>query len=161
MIKPYIHALISVVLIEILLALALIIIPGLFLGITTAKIFELIPFYSLSVAVVTIVIVVFIGLPIFELLRRLGLATNRNLMIIGFFIPVIILVFLDIFFSVSEGFSSGQSYYGTYREMIVNGARTSWGWLEFIEELVKFGIHGLAGALVFKVVWFKIAADGK
>jgi hypothetical protein len=159
MIKSYILALSSVVLAEVLLGLALIILPGLVFGITTGEIVKLIPIYSFGVAIVTIPIVVCIGMPIFAFLRRRDFATNRNLIIIGFTIPVAIYIFLNVFLGVGEGFSSGQSYYGTYREMIIDGVRTNWGWIKYLEELFKFGIHGLVGALVFKAVWFKVTGN--
>ena len=64
---------------------------------------------------------------------------------------------MDSIYSLGSGSSFGNNYYGSYRDMIIDGIRTPWGWISFGEELLKFGIHGLVGAVIFKKIWVRFA----
>ncbi len=159
MIRAIIFAFVSVVLLEILLGLGFFLLPLVVLGarISIVEIIEFIPAYSFYVSLVTGVILIIIGIPVFIFLKKKNKDTTTLLALIGFFVPIVIYVFMSNYYSVGEGFSSGGNYYGTYRDMIVNGVRTPWGWLQYTEDIFKFGIHGLAGAVVFKHMWYRIS----
>ena len=51
------------------------------------------------------------------------------------------------------GFSSGGNWYGQYFDFVKDGEYTIYGWLNYAEGILWFGIHGLAGAMVFYRVW--------
>ena len=158
-VKAAIYSLMAVILAEILLAFTLSLFPVLLVGASVNKIINFLPFYLSWVAGVAAIIVVFIGAPIFFFLVKRKIASTRNIAVIGFFVPIIILVLFSLIFSLGDGFSSGANYYGTYRDMVIDGERTFWGWLSFGEGLLKFGVHGFVGAVVFKKMWFKISAQ--
>lgn len=150
---------ISVVLIEILVAFTFILIPSILYGGSISEVLNFAPFYSFWVAIVTAAIVIFLGIPAYLILRHYDFASARNLLVIGFLIPAILFILFSLIYQVGSGFSSGANYYGTYREMIVSGVRTTGGWISFAEDLVKFGVHGMIGAFVFKKVWERIAGS--
>lgn len=106
----------------------------------------------LLVLVVASVIIIFIGIPAYYFLARAELNNTLIVSSVGFSIPVIILIFINLIFGVSEGYSSGENYYGTYRNMIVDGERTFWGWIKLLESFFTFGLHGCIGALIFHKV---------
>jgi hypothetical protein len=57
--------------------------------------------------------------------------------------------------SDSAGFSSGGNWYGTSVDFVVDGQKTFYGWLSYAQSILSFGLHGLAGALVFLFVWHR------
>lgn len=148
---------ITVVIVELLLALVFILLPLLVFGVDISEIGSFILFYLFWVMLVSGSIVLTIGIPIYLVLESKNLASSWNLAAIGFLIPVVIYLVISAIYSVSSGFSSGQNYYGIYREMIVHGERTFWGWISFVEDTIKFGVHGLIGAIVFGkiMLWIK------
>jgi hypothetical protein len=141
---------VTVVIAEVLLALAFILLPAYTLGADVSNVGNFILFYTFWVALVTGIILIVLGMPIYQILARKQMASAMNIGGIGFIIPVVIFILITEFFSVSDSFSSGENYYGTYREMIIDGNRTMWGWIRYAENTIKFGIHGLVGALVFR-----------
>jgi hypothetical protein len=56
----------------------------------------------------------------------------------------------------SSGFGYGENWHGTYREFIVDGVYTIYGWLNYLEEIVWFGIQGWSGAAAFYFVWLRM-----
>ena len=112
-------------------------------------------FFVFWAALITGFVVVAIGIPVYLVLDRKGKASQKNLSLVGFIIPIIIF-FIITFITTTDGngtFSSGQNYYGTYRAMVVENERTFWGWVSLIEQFFTFGIYGLIGATTFgKVV---------
>ena len=108
--------------------------------------------YSSWVALVTGTIVLFIGMPIFLVLKKLGKATFKILGFVGFLIPVLILGTIMLFTSTSGSYSAGQNYHGTYRKMVIDGEQTFWGWLSTAEQFVTFGIYGVLGAILFSKI---------
>lgn len=38
-------------------------------------------------------------------------------------------------------------------EFVVNGQKTFYGWLNYAQSIVIYGLHGFVGALVFYFVW--------
>ena len=53
------------------------------------------------------------------------------------------------------GYSSGGNWYGKSVDFIVEGQPTLYGWLNYIQSVVAFGLHGLAGASAFYLVWVR------
>ncbi len=108
-------------------------------------------FFSFWTALVTGVIILIIGIPVYLALDIKGKASQTNLALIGFVIPVIILLVITLLTSIGGNgtFSSGQNYYGTYREMVIENERTFWGWVSLTEQFFTYGIYGLIGATVF------------
>ena len=112
-------------------------------------------FFAFYSALVTGAMVLVMGLPTYLVLDFKGKSSQPNLAFVGAVIPT--MVFFVIIIMTSHGdsgsFSSGQNYYGTYREMVVDNHRTFWGWISLIEQFITFGIYGLIGATTFgKVV---------
>lgn len=96
-------------------------------------------------------VVLIIGIPVYLALDLKGKASQRNLALIGFVIPIIILLVFT-FLTATDGNgtkSSGANYHGTYRDMVVENERTFWGWLSLIEQFLTFGIYGLFGGTIF------------
>lgn len=92
-----------------------------------------------------------IGAPVYLALDYKGKASQINLALVGFIIPVIILLLIT-FLTATDGsgmYSSGQNYHGTYRSMIVENQRTFWGWINLIEQYLTYGVYGLIGATLF------------
>ena len=112
-------------------------------------------FYLFWAALITGIVVMAIGIPVYLVLDRKGKASQKNLALVGFIIPITIF-FVITFLTATDGngtFSSGQNYYGTYRAMVVENERTFWGWVSLTEQFFTFGIYGLIGATTFgKVV---------
>ncbi len=117
--------------------------------------FEFYGFYFFMVTVIELPIILVIGIPLFHAMRRRAIDTNRNMLIAGGSIAAILATALTWPGYSGEGFSSGQNYYGTYREMIANGIPTFWGWIRFLEGLAMFATHGALGAAFFKLGWQK------
>jgi len=106
-------------------------------------------FLGYWVLVVAAIIVILIGIPTYLLLNRRGKATNINLAIVGFIIPVVTFTVINVSFGPSGRRSAGHTYHGTYRAMVVEGERTIWGWLSFLEQGIIFGICGAIAAAIF------------
>ena len=98
----------------------------------------------------TSIIVVFIGIPVYLLLRRFNKATTLNLAIVGVVIPGVVYTIIDFITGTSGSF--GHTYHGTYRQMIVDGERTFWGWLSIFEQGIIFCIYGAVAAATFGLV---------
>ncbi|MDR6982961.1 heme/copper-type cytochrome/quinol oxidase subunit 2 [Rheinheimera pacifica] len=108
-------------------------------------------FYAFFAALVTGIIMLVVGLPTYFVLDYKGKSSQANLALVGAIIPVVLL-FLIMWVTSSSGnstYSSGQNYYGTYREMVVNNERTLWGWISVIEQFITYSIYGLIGAITF------------
>jgi hypothetical protein len=99
---------------------------------------------------------VVLGLPLFYLLWRFGRLSWLTVGLAGFFTGLIPIAVLGWPLRTGSGFSSGGTWHGQYREFVVNGVPTMFGWLQYVEGLIFFGLHGLAGALAFYSVWRKL-----
>jgi hypothetical protein len=105
----------------------------------------------LFAALFAVPFVVVLGIPAHLLLQRFNRLSWRSLGTFGFLVaalPVAIYGFSDY-----SGYSSGGNWYGTSVEFVVNGQKTFYGWLSYAQSVLFLGLHGLAGALAFFVVW--------
>ena len=120
-------------------------------------------FFSFLAASVTGAIVLVVGIPVYFSLEMKGKASQANLAMVGFIIPVVIMLIIS-FLTASDGsgsYSAGQNYYGTYREMVIDNKRTLWGWVGLIEQFITYGIYGLLGATAFGKVVVKLKKPNK
>lgn len=120
-------------------------------------------FFSYWAASVAGIIVLVIGIPVYLVLDKKGKASQINLAIAGFIIPIIILLAIN-YLTASDGsgtYSSGQNYYGTYRDMVIDNKRTFWGWVSITEQFITYGIYGLIGATVFGKIVFILKKPNK
>ena len=107
--------------------------------------------------VVAAAFVFVVGIPLFLVLKRMGRLGWRSILPAGFLAAAI--PFAGIGFPLlrdSSGFSYGANWHGTYVQFVENGVYTMYGWLSYLEEVVRFGIHGLAGAAAFHLVWLRL-----
>ena len=110
----------------------------------------------LLAALFSVPFVVVLGIPAFILLRHINCVSPAPLSAVGF---VAAAVPFGIFgWSECQGCSSGGNWYGTPVDFVLNGHRTYYGWLEYFQGIVFYGIHGLVGALAFLVAWRRIRA---
>lgn len=116
-------------------------------------------FVLLSVVVVAAAVVLILGIPTFLMLRKFQREGWASLAIAGF-----VLGALPVAISWPrrlEGFSSGQNWHGKYVDIYISGAPTTYAWLTYGENVLYFGLHGLAGALVFYAVWHRLRRPAK
>jgi hypothetical protein len=99
-----------------------------------------------------------LGIPTFFVLRRVGLIQLLPVAVAGSLIGASVLAILGFPGWSSGAHSSGGNWHGTYREFIVEGQTTVFGWLQYMESLVLFGVHGAAGSLAFLWSWRRHAA---
>lgn len=110
--------------------------------------------YLAAVVVVAAAAVLLLGIPTFLLLLRFGRANWISVAISGFFLGM--LPAAISWPSRLEGYSSGENWHGKYVDTYVQGVPTSYAWLTYAEGVLFFGLHGLAGALMFYAVWRRI-----
>ena len=92
-----------------------------------------------------------VGLPTYFVLNYKGKLSQSNLALAGAIIPLVIFFVIMLVTSTggSGNYSSGQNYYGTYREMVADSERTLWGWISVIEQFITYSIYGIIGAITF------------
>ena len=106
---------------------------------------------SLLAAMIAIPFVLFVGIPSFVLLRRYGRLSWLTLGATGLLAGILPVALYGP--GASHGSSYGGNWHGDYVDFVVNGEPTVYGWLSYLQSMFLFGIHGLAGALVFLLVW--------
>ena len=116
-------------------------------------------FFLLSVVVVAAAVVLVLGVPAFHILHKFRRDGWCSLGVAGFVLGALPVVFS--WPSRLEGFSSGHNWHGKYVETYVNGTPTTYAWLSYGENILYFGLHGLAGALVFYAVWRRLGRPNK
>lgn len=98
--------------------------------------------------------VLVLGIPLFLILRRLDCATWPLVSAAGFTAGAIpAAIYSWPLWSSSKGFSSGGNWHGKFVEFIKDGEHTIYGWFNYVESVLMFGVHGLVGAMVFFWVW--------
>lgn len=122
------------------------------------RIFVALAQLSFFVILVAAVFVAVLGVPLFLALKRMGRLGWRSILLAGLLaaaVPYAIFAFPPWPDSTGVRVSYGEKWHGTYREFIVDGVYTIYGWLNYLEGIVLFGIQGLAGAAMFYFVWLK------
>jgi hypothetical protein len=107
--------------------------------------------YSFFPALFAIPFVLFLGIPATLFLAHLGKLRWWLLALIGFVAASIPTVISGP--GGSPGYSSGGNWHGRYVDFVINGEPTIYGWLNHIQSVFFFGLHGLVGATVFYVLW--------
>ena len=107
--------------------------------------------YSFFPMLIAIPFVLFVGVPIAVLLAHYGRFRWWSLAIIGFVAAAAPVAFSGP--GGSSGYSSGGNWHGEYVDLVIDGEPTLFGWINHIESICFFGLHGLVGATVFYVVW--------
>ena len=107
--------------------------------------------YSFFPALFAIPFVLFVGIPATLFLAHRGTLRWWPLALIGFVAASIPTVFSGP--GGSPGYSSGGNWRGNYVDFVINGEPTIYGWLNHIQSMLFFGLHGLVGATVFYVLW--------
>ncbi len=102
-----------------------------------------------------------IGIPTFLILRHRNRATAVALGTAGFLVAALPFAALGWPGNSFPGSSSGGSWHGGHVEIVVNGVVTGYGWLNYVEGTLIYGIHGLVGALTFLFVWRRLSGPNK
>ncbi|MEL7185868.1 MAG: hypothetical protein AAFN50_05460 [Pseudomonadota bacterium] len=153
-IKSHIYAFLSALLVQYPVGLAFIAPILVVSSYSLARAVETVGFYWFATTIVAAPIILLIGIPVFHLLRRRGAASKRVLGLAGAVAALAISAVLTWPIH-SEGFSTGQNYYGVFRDMNIDGVPTFWGWVRYVEDLLMFSIHGLLGGMAFGFGWHK------
>lgn len=107
---------------------------------------------AVVMAVASIVLVV-VGIPVFLLLRHVGHHTATVVGLAGLLIAVAMPA--SMWPSHLAGYSAGNNWHGQFVNTYVNGSPTRYAWYEYVEGLVQFAMHGLAGSRAFLAMWLK------
>ena len=105
----------------------------------------------LFAALFAVPFVVVVGIPASLLLRHFKCLSWWSLGAVGFVVASLPIAIYG--WSEYAGYSSGGNWYGTPVEFVVKGQKTFYGWLSYAQDVLFFGLHGLAGALAFYFVW--------
>lgn len=112
---------------------------------------------SIYVVIVAAAFAALLGIPLFTLLKRTNRLSWFSMCAAGFLEAAVpYAVFAFPLLSDNTGFSYGANWHGTYTEFIVDGVYTVSGWLNYFENIIQFGLQGLAGGAVFYTVWLKL-----
>ncbi len=147
--KAIVFATIAAIVVQPFVLFALFILPALLFGgqVSSNEIFG-IPLFA---GLVAAPIVVVVGIPAFLLLRHFNCLSWWSLGGVGFIIAALPIAIYG--WSDYAGYSSGGNWYGTPVDFVINGKKTFYGWLSYAQDIVFFGLHGLAGSLAFYFTW--------
>jgi hypothetical protein len=95
-----------------------------------------------------------LGIPVFFAMRRKGWLSAFRIAIAGFLIgmPFPLIIGWPRDRPGSGSWSSGY-FYGPNRDFVIDGVTTIYGWLSYVQSVVIYGLHGVAGALAFYFIW--------
>jgi len=105
----------------------------------------------LFAAVLATPVIIVVGIPSLLLLRHFKYLSWWSLGTIGLVVAALPVAVYG--WSEYAGFSSAGNWYGTPVDFVINGQKTFYGWLNYAQSVVCFGLHGFAGALAFFFVW--------
>ena len=115
-------------------------------------------FFVANVLFVAFAHVMLLGIPAFLLLRKWKRLHVRTISSAGFIAGAVpVAAFSWPLRRDWTGFSSGGNYHGHYVRFIEDGTFTLYGWLSYVESVATFGLLGVLGAVVFWIVWHRIA----
>jgi hypothetical protein len=101
----------------------------------------------IEIVVVALAVILLLGIPCYCLLRALGRVSWTSLVIAGALLGMLPVLFL--WPRPVPGFSSVHNWHGRSVTTYADGIPTSYAWMQYWENVLYFGLHGLAGALVF------------
>jgi len=93
------------------------------------------------------------GLPAFYLLKAMKRLGWTSIGMAGFVIGSFAIAWFGWPVDLGHGSSFGGNWHGTYREFVVDGKTTWFGWMRYAESVIVFGMQGLAGAWSFLATW--------
>lgn len=94
----------------------------------------------------------FLGIPVFLLLRWKGRLSFPWIALSGFLIGMLLPLIVG-WPRACPGCGYSAGFHGQTRDLMVDGKTTLYGWLAFAESGVTLGLHGVAGALAFYFTW--------
>ena len=109
--------------------------------------------FSLYAALFAAPFVLFLGVPLSLALDHFGLLRWWPLAFAG-----VVSAALLVAWSIpggDAGYSSGGNWYGKPVDFIVAGKPTLYGWLNYLQTVLVFALHGLVGATVYHWVWVR------
>lgn len=112
----------------------------------------------LLAALFAVPFVVVLGIPAHRVLRRCNCLTWWSLGSLGILMATLPAAISG--FPEYPGFSLSGNWYGSPVVFVVNGEKTFYGWLSYAQDVLFFGLQGLAGALAFFFVWRRLAKKG-
>jgi hypothetical protein len=111
-------------------------------------------FAAIPISLVCLAHILVLGVPTFLFLRRIGRLTWAPLSLSGFvagFVPIGLATLP--YPGRYPGFSSGGNWHGRYVSFDENGVATLYGWLNFLEGCISFGLLGCVAAVTFWQTW--------
>jgi len=116
-------------------------------------------FVVLGIVVVGAAVVLLLGIPTYLFLRNSGHTNFPTIAIAGTLLGALPTA---LFWPRHrEGYSSGHNWHGKYVATYINGVPTQYAWLNYGEDILYFGLHGLVGALIFHATWRAIDSRSK
>lgn len=97
--------------------------------------------------------VVLLGIPLSLLLHRTGIFKWWPLALAGAIAGGIFAGWSGP--GSSPGFSSGGNWYGKSVSFIIDGEPTFYGWLNYLQSVATFAIHGFIGASAYYYAWVR------
>lgn len=113
---------------------------------------------SWLVLAVAMLVVVALGVPLFLGLRKAGRASFVQIAAAGFVLAGALAALLSWPGGIRQGSTIAITWHGKLTAFVVDGEVTIWGWLNYLEVVTRFALHGLVGAALFFKVWRKHAA---
>lgn len=156
--KTIAAAILWALLIQYPVAFVFIAVPAVMGGASVPELVEFLAFYWFWVTIVATPVIVIAGLPAFLLIRARHSPSVGGMAVLGGIIAAGLAAIVLWTLSPGSGFSSGENYYGTYRDMVIDGVPTLWGWISFVEDTLMFAVHGALGAVFFLLGWRRYEA---
>jgi len=95
-----------------------------------------------------------LGIPVFLVMWKKNWLSATRIALAGFLVGMLfpLIVGWPRNEPGSGSWSSGY-FYGPNRDFVIDGVTTIYGWLSYVQSVVIYGLHGVAGALAFYFTW--------
>lgn len=114
-------------------------------------------FYVAAVLIVAAATVLLVGLPVFALLRHSGRLSARTVALAGLAMGVLPVAVMGWpYHGLYGGYSSAGALFGHAVDLYRNGSPTLYAWLDYLLCMLRLGLQGMLGALVFYWVWRRV-----